>query len=74
MGPNHEIGREQMAEMKKADRSSKMPEKQVCEFMGSNYTEGQEICEPEKCIVCRDGAWEELNVWRPKIRSDKSNK
>jgi hypothetical protein len=41
-----------------------MDEEKVCEYMGSKYSEGQEICEPEKCMVCSsDGKWEDTQIW-----------
>jgi hypothetical protein len=40
-----------------------MDEEKVCEYLESKYSEGQEVCEPEKCMVCRDGKWEDTQIW-----------
>lgn len=45
------------------DRESVMDEEKVCEYMGAEYSEGQEVCEPEKCMVCRGGRWEDTQIW-----------
>lgn len=35
----------------------------ICEYMGVKYLEGQEVCEPEKCMICHDGEWEDDQIW-----------
>jgi hypothetical protein len=45
------------------DQESVMDEEKVCEYLESKYSEGQEVCEPEKCMVCRDGKWEDTQIW-----------
>ncbi len=32
-------------------------EEKTCTYLGSTYLEGQEVCEADKCMVCRDGEW-----------------
>ncbi len=50
-------------------------ESQDCAFRDETYSEGSEICELIRCIICRNGKWEDWEIyglaastWRPFFR------
>lgn len=36
-----------------------MAEKKSCKFAGFEYPDGSKICKTRKCVICKDGEWEE---------------
>ncbi|MFP5212392.1 MAG: hypothetical protein ACLGPL_03335 [Acidobacteriota bacterium] len=35
--------------------------KDSCQLKGNNYSQGSRVCEDEKCIVCKDGKWRDVD-------------
>jgi hypothetical protein len=39
-----------------------MDKSRSCNYMGKRFKNGQAVCKPDRCIMCRDGVWNEEPV------------